>query len=136
MLPIWTVDASKLYGQDEVDVKVKSKADKKRLRGEEESDDSLMTGSDDAAEKMDTGKAAKKAKKAPATAAAASSTVAAASPKKPVAVTNVKVATVPATKEPKKVLAGKIQKDAPASKKSAAGARTSVKASLIGKKKK
>lgn len=135
MLPIWTVDASKLYGQDEVDVKVKSKADKKRLRGEEESDDSLMTGSDDAAEKMDTGKAAKKAKKAPAT-AAASSTAAAASPKKPVAATNVKVATVPAAKEPKKVLAGKIQKDAPASKKSAAGARTSVKASLIGKKKK
>ena len=139
LLPVWTVDPSKLYGSDDVDVKVKSKAEKKRLRGEE-SDESMMTGSDDdsapnAKKSKKNGKEVKKAAVEPTPVAAPtpSPKKAAASPKA------VKQAAAPepkAEKEPKKVLAGKTKDALPAKKKTAGAAgRSSVKASVIGKKK-
>ena len=123
-LPVWTVDPSKLYGSDDVDVKVKSKSEKKRLRGEE-SDDSMMTD-----EESRPSKSAKKDVKE--TKKAEPAVVAAPSPKK------VAVAPAPkADKEPKKVLAGKTKEAAPAKKKvGGASGRSSVKTSVIGKKSK
>jgi ribosome biogenesis protein UTP30 len=117
-LPVWTVDSSKLYGSEDIDVKVKSKSEKKRLRGEE-SDDSMMT--DDESRPSETAKKdGKETKKT------APSGPVAPSPKKVVA------SKPKAEKEPKKVLAGKA-KELPAKKKVGG---SSVKASLIGKKSK
>lgn len=133
-MPVWTVDASKLYGSDDVDVKVKSKAEKKRLRGEE-SDESMMTGSEDESapsskKSKKNGKEMRKAAEPVAAAPTPSPKKAAASPKA------VKQAATPVEKEPKKVIAGKTKEALPAKKKTAGTAgRSSVKASVIGKKK-
>jgi ribosome biogenesis protein UTP30 len=135
LLPVWTVDPAKLYSAEDVDVKVKSKAEKKRLRGEE-SDDSMMTASEDesAPSSKKSKKNGKESKQAePVAVPASSPKKAAASPKA------AKQAVVPepkAEKEPKKVLAGKTKDALPAKKKTAGAAgRSSVKASVIGKKK-
>jgi ribosome biogenesis protein UTP30 len=135
LLPVWTVDPSKLYSFEDVDVKVKSKEEKKRLRGEE-SDESMMTGSEG-----ESAPGSKKSKKnGKETKKAESAAVAAPSPKKAaVSSKAIKQAAAPepkAEKEPKKVLAGKPKDALPAKKKTAGAAgRSSVKTSVIGKKK-
>lgn len=139
LLPVWTVDPSKLYGSDDVDIKVRSKTDRKRLRGEE-SDDSMMTASED--ETASNSKKQKKAENLSKTTEAVVLERAGASPKK-AASSPKKVALAPVTekaapetkeKEPKKVLAGK-SKDAVAPKKKVAGA-SSLKSGVVGKKRK